>query len=90
MTGIAGVKIKIMPKSPSSNIDKIAKSAVEIIEKENGKRVNYEINPIAFGIKALIVFFQWPEEKGLDKVETKLKKISEVQSVEMVDIRKIA
>ena len=90
MSGIAGIKIKIMPTSPKTDLEKIKKQAMQIIEKEKGINREYEIEPIAFGLKAIIAFFQWPEEKSLEIVEEKFKKIKDVQSVQVIDMRKIA
>lgn len=90
MTGIVGVKIKIMPNSPEADIEKIKSSAMEIVEKEGGNNKEYSIEPIAFGLKAIIAFFQWPEEKELETIEEQFKKIENVQSVEIIDLRKIA
>lgn len=90
MTGIVGVKIKIMPNSPEADIEKIKSSAMEIVEKEGGNNKEYSIEPIAFGLKAIIAFFQWPEEKELEIIEEQFKKIEKVQSVEIIDLRKIA
>ena len=90
MTGIAGVKIKIMPTSPEVDLLKIEKQAKEIVEKQGGKNREYEIEPIAFGLKAIITFFEWPEEKELEKLEEQFKTIENVQSVQVIDLRKIA
>lgn len=90
MTGIAGIKIKIMPVSPSVNLKKIEQEAKKIVESEGGINKNYEIEPIAFGLKAIIAFFQWPEEKEIEFLEKKLEKIKNVQSVRVIDMRKIA
>jgi elongation factor 1-beta len=90
MTGISGVKIKIMPTSPDVNLDEIEKNAKEIIETNGGFNKEYIQEPIAFGLKAIIAFFQWPEEKELEKVEEELEKIENVQSIQIIDMRKIA
>ena len=90
MTGIAGVKIKIMPDSPQADIEKIKNSAIKIVEKQGGVNREYKIEPIAFGLKAVIAFFEWPEEKALEEVEGKFEKIKNVQSVRVIDLRKIA
>jgi len=90
MTGIAGIKIKIMPVSPSVNLKKIEQEAKKIVESEGGINKNYEIEPIAFGLKAIIAFFQWPEEKEIEFLEKKLEKIKNVQSIRVIDMRKIA
>ncbi len=90
MTGIAGIKIKIMPISPSVNLGKIEHEAKRIIELEGGINKKYEIEPIAFGLKAIIAFFQWPEEKEIEYLEERLRKIKDVQSVQTIDMRKMA
>lgn len=90
MTGIAGIKIKLMPTSPGVNLKEIEHEAKKIVEKEGGINKEYEIQPIAFGLKAVIVFFQWPEEKEIEYLEDKLRDIPNVQSVQTIDMRKIA
>lgn len=85
---IAAVKIKIMPSSPKTNISKMEKNVKSILEKHGVKNPKFEIQPIAFGLKALIVMFGWPEEKSLDFLEEKLGKIQNVSSVQVIDIRR--
>ena len=88
--GIAGIKIKIMPTSPEVDLEKIKKEASSIVENLGGKNREYVEEPIAFGLKAVIAFFEWPEEKELEEVEQEFKKIENVQSVQIIDMRKIA
>ena len=87
--GTAGIKIKIMPTSPDADLEEIKNAAIKIVEKEGGKNRIYEEEPIAFGLKAIIAFFEWPEEKELDIIEEKFSKIPEVNSVQVIDMRKI-
>lgn len=86
MTAI--VKIKLMPSSPETNLEKIKENAQKLIENEGGKGVKFEEEAIAFGLKAVIVFFLWNEEKELESLENSLEKVENVNSVEMIDIRK--
>lgn len=86
--GLAVVKIKIMPTSPEENLEKIEESMREVLTKEGVKNPQFEIQPIAFGLKAIIAMFGWPEEKELDTLEETLKKIEGVNSVEILDIRR--
>ena len=86
--GITAVKIKFMPVSPESDLEKIEKEAKEVIEAEGGKNPIVEKQPIAFGLNALITLFAWPEEKGLEELEEKLKKIKNINSIQVVDIRR--
>lgn len=87
--GTAGIKIKIMPSSPEVNLEEIKKEAQKIVEQKEGKNCRFKEEPIAFGLKALILFFDWPEEKELEEVENKLRKIKNVNSAEIVDMRRL-
>ncbi|MCL5730019.1 MAG: elongation factor 1-beta [Candidatus Pacearchaeota archaeon] len=86
--GIALVKIKIMPESPASNLRDIESKARDIIEKNSGLITGFAEEPIAFGLKALFVSFEWPEERELEDLESELGQISEVKSAEVSDIRR--
>ncbi len=88
--GIAGVKIKIMPTSPEVNLEEIKEKVKTLVEQEGGKNREYEEEPIAFGLTAVIVFFEWPEEKELEQLEEKIKSIENVNSTQVIDMRKIA
>jgi len=90
MTGIAGVKIKIMPLSPEVNLEEITSKVKSLVEEEGGKNRGYIEEPVAFGLKAIIAFFEWPEEKELEKIEEKIGKVENVNSVQVIDLRKIA
>jgi len=90
MVGINGAKYKLMPVSPEVNLKSIEDSAKEIVEKFGGKNKEYSIEPIAFGLKAVIVFFFYPDDKNVESLEDKFSKIENVASVQLVDIRKIA
>lgn len=86
--GVAAVKLKIMPKSPDSNLEDIQNKAKEIIEKNSGKGPVFEKKPIAFGLNSLEVLFAWPEEMELEDLEQELRKIENVNSAELIDIRR--
>jgi len=87
--GTALIKIKIMPTSPEINLEEIKEKAKSIIEDEKGDRCVFEEEPIAFGLKAVIVSFEQQEGEGeLDEIEKKLGEIKEINSVQVIDIRK--
>jgi len=86
--GVAAVKIKIMPNSPEIDIKEIEQDVRDLIEKQGVKNPQFEIQPIAFGLNAIIVMFGWPEEKELEELEEKLRKIKNVSSVQLIDIRR--
>ena len=90
MTGINGVKYKLMPESPDVDLKEIEEAAKKIVEDFGGKNKDYSIEDIAFGLKAVIVFFFYSDDKNIDVMEELLSKIPQVASVQLIDMRKIA
>ena len=86
--GHINLRIKIMPASPSTDLNKIEESVKKIVEKEGGKGCIFVQEPIAFGLKAVIVTFIYPEEKEIDPLEAHLAKIKDVNSVQIIDMRR--
>ncbi|MAG11166.1 elongation factor 1-beta [Candidatus Pacearchaeota archaeon] len=87
--GITLIKIKLMPASPDANIEEIKRKAKEIIEANKGKSVSFEEQPIAFGLKAVIAGFEQNEDDGkLEPIEEGLRKIENVSSAEVTDMRR--
>jgi len=86
--GIVAVKIKIMPIGVETNLNEIETAAKTLIESLGGKNPSFTQEPIAFGLKAIIAFFAWPEEKELEVLEQKLAKIDNVNSIQVVDMRR--
>ena len=83
------VTFKIMPESPTVNLQHIAAQATKMIEHFGGKVGKTEEEPIAFGIKALNIYFVMDESKGTtDSVEEKISAIPGVNSVEVTDVRR--
>lgn len=87
--GVALIKIKLMPSSPDVNLEEIKEKAKKIVENNKGARVSFEEQPIAFGLKAVIVGFEQNEDNGeLEPIENALREIEDVSSVEVVDMRR--
>ena len=82
------IVIKLMPSSPSVDLSNIKKEALSLIQNEGAKNISFEERPIAFGLKALILKMDMPEEKGTDKVESLLTNISNVSSVTIEEYRR--
>jgi len=84
------VTVKIMPEDPDVDLHRVEKQALAAIEKYAGKgdtKVNIE--PIAFGLKALNIIFIVDEKLGSpEPLEKELEKIEGVNSVETVDVRR--
>jgi len=86
--GIMAVKIKIMPESLETDLVKIEEEVKRMMERNGVKNPKFEVQPIAFGLKTLIVLFGWPEEKEFEGFENSLAKIKGVSSIEVIDMRR--
>jgi len=86
--GTALVIIKIMPKSLDSNLEEIQEKAKQIVEENGGKKPSTKTEPIAFGLNAVILNFAMDESLAVDDFENPLKKIKQVNSVEVIDFRR--
>ena len=79
---------KIMPESPTVNLEEIKKESKHLMEKHDAKNISFEERPIAFGLKAIIMKIGMPEEKGTEVVENTLSSIKNVSSVTIEDYRR--
>lgn len=83
------ITLKIMPKDPKVELKNIGEKAKKEITEFGGETGKVEIEPVAFGLKALKIFFVLDESKGnIDSLEEKIKKIKGVSNVEVVDMRR--
>ena len=83
------VTLKIMPESPNSDLIEIGKKVEEEIEKFGGKVGKKEHEPIAFGLKAIKVYFTMDENIGsTEELEKNISKIKGVTSVNVEDVRR--
>ena len=84
------IKLKIMPESPAADLNSIQKLAEVEIKNFGSNHIHSATQePVAFGLKALVIVFLLNEKiSNLDVLETKIKAIKDVNSVEVVDIRR--
>ncbi|MFW6013631.1 MAG: elongation factor 1-beta [Nanoarchaeota archaeon] len=84
------VTLKIMPESPETDLDALEKKAKEkLTEKVGESDVKTETEPVAFGLKAMKITFVMSEDLGSpDELEKELSEFDEVNSVEVVDVRR--
>ena len=82
------IKIKIMPVSPETDLEEIKNKAYRVIQENNGKNILFHEEPIAFGLKAVIASFDISEKEPLEPTEEELRKIEEVNSAEVIDMRR--
>ena len=84
------VTLKIMPQSPGVDLAELEKQAKEkIVEFCNSREFKTQIQPIAFGLKALLIYFVMEEKIGsTEELEQKISQIEGVESVEVPDVRR--
>lgn len=87
--GTAILQIKIMPEGVDTDLEAIKAEVVKKLEKENIKSTpRFEEQPIAFGLKALMVTTIWPEEKDTDLAADLMKTIPGVSQADITDYRR--
>jgi translation elongation factor EF-1beta len=64
--GTALVTIKMMPESPSSDLNAIEEKAKQIIEEFEGKKSNHSKRTNRFWINAVFINFALDESKQID------------------------
>ena len=75
------ITYKIMPNGVDADLEGMKSEIIEKV-KTIGKIVNFEIQPIAFGLKALILKIVVKDEGGItDKLEDVLSSVKDVQGV---------
>ena len=88
MAGIVAIIVKVMPESPDIDVEGLKEEAEKALKKEGAKNISFEIKEMAFGLKALMIKFAWPEEKDSSVYEDALGKIEGVGSVNTEDYRR--
>lgn len=89
--GVAICTVKIMPESPESDLEKIETEAKAFIDEFTGKEAEkrVEIEPIAFGLKAVKITFVMNEDLGSpDPVAEKISEFEGVNSATISDVRR--
>lgn len=87
--GTAIVTIKLMPESPDTDLEKLKEEGKKVISEFGGEVGKEEVEPVAFGLKALKLFYTVDESLGgTDEVESKIGAIEGVASVEVTDVRR--
>ena len=86
--GATVVKIKVLPTSPEIDFEEVKEKIKTILETKGGNNCSFIEEPIAFGLRALIVSFAWPEELELEEAEEKIKVVEGVSSEQVIDMRR--
>ena len=82
--------MKLMAENPDVDLNIVYGQAESLIKNyTNTVEIKKEIEPVAFGIKALKVTFIMDESMGSpDDLEKQLGEVKGVQSVETIDVRR--
>lgn len=88
--GTAIVTLKIMPETPEVDLTSVETQTKEKIKAFAGEgETKTEIEPIAFGLKALKIIFIMDESLGgTEPIEKEVASIEGVMSVEVTDVRR--
>ena len=88
--GKAVVTVKIMPGDVEADLENIEKVALEKIASFTGNdETKTEIEPVAFGLKAIKITFVMNEDQGSPEVlEKEIQALDSVMSCETVDVRR--
>ena len=85
----AGIQFKIMPEGIETNLEELKTKIKETIESfDSGVFNEAKEEPVAFGLKALIITMALSEDEESDKVEKALSEINGISSVELIDYRR--
>ena len=80
------VKIRVMPNDVNVNMEELL-DRVKDIQIEGVEVRDASIQPIAFGLKALVILAVMPDAEGVgDKFVEEIQKIEGVESVEIEDM----
>lgn len=83
------VTLRIMPESVDTDLKDLEDRASGLIKKFGGDPGKTNITPIAFGLKAIDIFFILPEEKGsTEELEKEIAALDGVNSAEVTDVRR--
>ena len=86
----AGIQFKIMPEGTDTNLDQLKDKLKEATESfESGVFSDAKEEPIAFGLKALVVTIALSEDEESESVEKAFSEIDGVSSVELIDYRRV-
>ncbi len=80
--GLVIIELKIMPVSPETDLSKLLGLVDKEVTASGAKLHKHEIQPVAFGLKALIITITADEDKGsTDALEEKISALNHVESV---------
>lgn len=88
--GYAICTVTVMPDSPEVDINALKEQVISVIREFVGdSEMKEEIEPVAFGLKAIKIIYVFDEAKGNpDQVPEKIAELEHVNSAEITDVRR--
>ncbi|MGZ4864883.1 MAG: elongation factor 1-beta [Halobacteriota archaeon] len=87
--GKVAVQLKIMPNSPDVDLKGLSDQITSQVA-DYGRMYSCEVQPIAFGLKALIItIIVEDKEGGTEAAEDSIAEISEVESVQVITVTRM-
>ena len=84
------IRMKILPEDTSTDLEKLAASISELLPKPAQIR-GHRVEPIAFGLSAIIADIVAPEEEGIvDKIEEAVSKTPQVSQYEVIAVSRMS
>ena len=82
---IVAIITRIMPDSPESDLELIEKETTRILKGKGARNISFTEEDVAFGLRAILAKFAWPEEKDTEIIEVSLASIEGVSSAKIED-----
>ncbi len=87
--GEVAIQVKVMPDTPEVDLKKLSDRITSVVS-DNGRIYACEVQPIAFGLKALLItFIVEDKEGGSEALEEAIANVDDVESVQVVAVTRM-
>ncbi len=87
--GEVAIQVKVMPDTPEVDLKKLSDRITSVVS-DNGRVYTCEVQPIAVGLKALLItFIVEDKEGGSEALEEAIASLDEVESVRVVAVTRM-
>ena len=84
------IRLKILPEDTTTDLEKLTETVAGLLPKPAQVR-SHRIEPIAFGLSAVIADIVAPEEEGMvDKIEEVVSKAPHVSQYEVIAVSRMS
>ena len=88
MPGVVALKMRIRPSGLDVDLKDLGSKIEKLMFSLGSKNITIVEEPIAFGLKALVISCAWNEDKSVDTAENGINLIDGVSSCEVTDYRR--